>query len=102
MQLLLKMYIIVCGVILDILSLVKTCEFLSQVWDITEEATETKEDEKEIFRKDLKNEKAFSQCEYKYMYKLLFPDDIGMSFIRGVLPVQSLTHRYNLMYVWHA
>lgn len=92
-QLLLKMYVIVCGVILAISSLVKTCEFLSQVWDITEEATETKEGEKETFRKDLKNEKAFSQCEYKY--KGLFTQDIGMRYIRCVLAMQSLAYRYN-------
>jgi len=33
------------------------------VLGITEEATETKEGEKETFRKDLKNEKVFSHCE---------------------------------------
>lgn len=45
----------------------QTFEFLSQVWGVTEEATETKEGEKETFRKDLKNEKVFSQCKYNYI-----------------------------------
>ena len=44
------------------------------MWDITEEVTETKEGEIETFRKNLGNEKAFSQREYKlnFLIKIVF------------------------------
>lgn len=61
------------------------------MWDITEEVTETKEGEKETFRKDLKNEKVFSQCEYNNKsVKWLFNQDIGMKCTLYIaLSVQS-------------